>query len=137
IWGTSTSDLYAVGSNGTILHGIEFTDADADGIDNAVDNCPDNYNPQQLDADSDTMGDVCDLESAGCGGCGLPTCEQYADADNDGIIDVLDNCPGICNTQQLDQDGDGIGDVCDTGFAGCSLGDSACGLPACETACTP
>jgi hypothetical protein len=135
IWGGSSSDLYAVGSNGTILHGVEFTDVDGDGIKDNVDNCPNNYNPQQLDADSDTIGDVCDLDSTGCGGCGLAACEQYADSDDDGIIDVLDNCPDICNTQQLDQDGDGIGDVCDTGFAGCAFGDSACGLPPCETAC--
>jgi hypothetical protein len=44
------------------------------------------------------------------------------DTDNDGIPDTLDNCPNVCNPQQLDADGDGIGDVCDTepGCGGCS-----------------
>lgn len=35
------------------------------------------------------------------------------DDDNDGILDVNDNCPLIANANQADNDGDGIGDVCD------------------------
>jgi len=42
------------------------------------------------------MGDVCD-----------------DDDDNDGILDVNDNCPLTPNADQADSDNDGIGDVCE------------------------
>ncbi len=35
------------------------------------------------------------------------------DSDGDGVIDLLDNCPQVSNTDQLDRDADTVGDVCD------------------------
>jgi len=35
------------------------------------------------------------------------------DADSDGVIEAVDNCPGRSNSPQLDQDSDGYGDSCD------------------------
>jgi hypothetical protein len=34
--------------------------------------------------------------------------------EGDGILDGIDNCPGVCNPTQSDADEDGIGDHCDT-----------------------
>jgi hypothetical protein len=36
------------------------------------------------------------------------------DVDGDGTPDLVDNCPGATNVDQLDTDADGVGDVCDT-----------------------
>ncbi|MEO8703655.1 MAG: thrombospondin type 3 repeat-containing protein [Kofleriaceae bacterium] len=52
---------------------------------------------------------------------GLETCEltddtdppNDFDSDGDGIIDLVDNCPDVPNTDQSDEEGDGLGDVCD------------------------
>ena len=35
------------------------------------------------------------------------------DSDQDGVVDPIDNCPMIANSNQADLDGDGLGDVCD------------------------
>lgn len=75
---------------------VSLTDPDADGITGTADNCPDTENPDQLDNDSDGVGDVCD-----------------DDDDNDGIADAQDNCPFQPNPEQEDTDGDGIGDACE------------------------
>ncbi len=54
----------------------------------------------------------------------------FPDADADGVIDLVDNCPFGQNPLQEDVDGDGLGDICDP----CPLdplndadGDGACG----------
>jgi hypothetical protein len=54
--------------------------------------------------------------------------EEAADADSDGWVDCLDNCPNTPNTDQLDTDGDGDGDPCDCapgnpGIRSCEDGD--------------
>lgn len=39
--------------------------------------------------------------------------EGDADTDDDGVDDVIDNCPGTPNPRQSDEDADGLGDPCD------------------------
>jgi len=43
---------------------------------------------------------------------GPPPC-AVPDADGDGVLDGLDNCPTAPNPDQADRDRDGVGDVCD------------------------
>ncbi len=44
-----------------------FLDQDLDGIEDAVDNCPTDYNPAQIDTDSNGIGDACDPDDDGDG----------------------------------------------------------------------
>ncbi len=125
---TTTSTIVSTTTT-TIDGGPVDADNDHDGILDAADNCPNSCNPEQLDANGDGIGDVCD-QTPGCGGCGQPVCELQGqcDSDNDSIIDAADNCPAIANPRQLDADGDETGDVCDQ-TPGCGGG---CGQPVCE-----
>ena len=67
-----------------------------DDIPTAEDNCPELYNTEQEDNETDGLGDLCD-----------------PDDDNDEVFDANDNCPYEFNPDQDDRDGDGRGDSCD------------------------
>lgn len=76
--------------------GPAIDDADRDGIEDHLDNCPEEANSEQGDADTDGIGDACD-----------------DDRDGDGIDNEEDNCPDLPNPDQEDADEDGTGDACD------------------------
>ncbi len=128
-------------------------DIDGDGVVNEQDNCPVTANADQADQDNDGLGDLCedDLDGDGdpdvsdceptnplvhvgapevCNGsddnCNQIADEGFADSDNDGTADCIDddddgdgvpdgddNCPVSANPDQGDFDEDGIGDLCD------------------------
>lgn len=66
-------------------------DADGDGVQNDVDNCPNNPNADQADCDGDGIGDVCETD-CDSDKDGVPdNCERaYGDFDLSGYIDGID-----------------------------------------------
>jgi hypothetical protein len=108
-------------------------DTDGDGVNDAVDLCPQIFDPirpmdgtEQADSDHDGRGDACDPCPVDPGdGCSKSSAD---DVDRDGIANGRDNCPEAANADQLDSDGDRRGDACD----GCSLNNPGflpCPLP--------
>ncbi|MBD2858881.1 thrombospondin type 3 repeat-containing protein [Spongiibacter sp. KMU-158] len=77
-------------------------DSDADGVNDAVDECPDQKGVAQFNGCSDQAA-------------------QEADDDADGIPNNADNCPAVSNSDQNDLDGDKRGDACDSDADGDGL----------------
>lgn len=80
-------------------------DADADGICDTIDLCDGSAN--NLDMDGDGIGNACDL-------CPADFDTTNLDSDNDGVPNACDTCPSKADASNLDTDGDGKGDVCDS-----------------------
>ena len=85
---------------------ISESDIDSDGISDKMDNCPDFFNPEQLDFDDDKVGDLCDT-----------------DDDNDGFLDENDSHP-LDSNENTDLDGDGFGDNSDPDIDGDGIDNS-------------
>ena len=85
---------------------ISESDIDSDGISDKVDNCPEIFNPEQLDFDDDKVGDLCDT-----------------DDDNDGFLDENDSHP-LDSNENMDLDGDGLGDNSDPDIDGDGIDNS-------------
>ena len=118
-------DLGAVSAHRTVGE----IDTDGDGVNDALDNCPNDANAGQADGDGDGHGDVCDNcpgnanpgqedgdeDGSGdaCDNCVFVLNADQSDVDGDGFGDLCDNCPNDSNAGQVDGDGDGLGDACD------------------------
>jgi hypothetical protein len=121
--GGTTGDVvgyYGIGPNGAadyfataVIEVIPAVDTDSDGIPDQQDNCPLLANPSQADCDSDSVGDVCEIQSGArdVNQNGVPDvcdCSQGADCDNDGVPDSCEIMNGA-----FDYNGNGIPDTCE------------------------
>ena len=68
---------------------IDGDDSDSDGIENSIDNCPDIANPDQVNLDGDSLGNVCD-----------------SDIDGDGLSNQYELANGLNPFNSLDRDAD-------------------------------
>lgn len=117
-------------------------DADADGVQDAADDCPGVPDRTQADQDGDGAGDACDADPCHAGGdqagpagparrctadegAAAGTSSSSADRDHNGVPDVRDVCPSTYDPGQADADHDGAGDACDVDRDGDGVADVA------------
>jgi hypothetical protein len=114
----SDSDCTPAAECKSLICELRPVDTDGDGINDDVDNCPNDANFDQADVDSDGEGDVCDLDSDNDG---LPDsfeqnyfdCVTCANPDDDPDKDGLSNLDEYTyntNPTKKDTDGDGYSD---------------------------
>ncbi len=108
VWVSSRSRVRHYALDSRLLHDLSF---DTDGLarelrDMDLSNPPgDITGYPSAESAPDADGDDANEHIRGGGG--------FADADNDGVADVIDNCSGVSNAPQRDTDGDGFGNACD------------------------
>ncbi|MCP3985558.1 MAG: hypothetical protein GY723_14305 [bacterium] len=133
---TCAGDDDCLGGSGEVcapdVAAIGATNSDSDKIPDALDNCPVDFNPDQVDQDGDGVGDECDVET--CGNGGIPEGSEECD---DGNTDNGDGCSQFCRVAgcQGDVNLDGRIDQTDMDQFDDTEGCFACAGPGCNDLC--
>jgi Leucine-rich repeat (LRR) protein len=107
-------------SYGATTHNVSNdSDSDGDGVGDSIDNCPADFNSDQLDIDLDNKGDACDDDSDNDGLTDaeegiLGTNPLLADTDLDLVDDGVDHFP-LNIAASVDVDSDGLPDEWNAG----------------------
>jgi len=96
------------------ITGCDFdNDYDCDGLSNFLDNCPNSYNPNQLDTENDGLWNVCDDDIDGDGVKNpIGIVDAFGRINISVMTDWTDNCLFVINPDQAVSQGSGLWDVC-------------------------
>lgn len=100
--GVATQSSIACWGSTLVGQSVPPFDSESDGLEDPIDNCPADANPDQLDTDADGVGDACD-------NCPFFNPDQY-DRDGDGVGDLCDSCPDSPSASEP-------GETCETTIA--------------------
>ena len=106
------------------------TDADGDGVPDYEDNCPEHFNPNQENHDTDAMGDVCDPDDDNDSALDEEDCAPFNATVYPGAQETCngmdDNCNGTVDEGFVDTDGDGTPDCCEPDADGIPFDEDNC-----------
>jgi hypothetical protein len=124
--------------DGTVDDGLDgacaATDTDGDGIVNAEDNCALVANVDQVDLDTDRVGDACDVDVDGDGVSNSMDCEPADRRVWSGALEICDSLDNDCDGTP--DDGFGVGASCTVGTGACRAeGTMQCTSDAVGTRC--
>jgi len=132
-FGEDSADYFQIPSSSSTQ-----SDIDKDDVPDLEDNCPEYYNPEQLDRDWDGVGDVCDIKKgSGSDKKSDDECDSDSDCGEDGYVGEY-SCSGDNRVRDYEtftcDDGECDSDIEEVIVEECAFGcvDGNCVIPDCD-----